>query len=171
MGRRPFRCYRVIKVRQAPGAQAPSPERLPVVRLRLLTLRPRHRTSPTSSPGSAAACLVRSPSQRTRGPQTSGLPLAREVQGCWPLASSRARLLWSNRSCTPTPAVACQLRSRAGCADPKIRIYDSGMKKYGVDAFPHCVHLVRCGPPASAVAGVARPADAPGCVCGGLTEP
>jgi large subunit ribosomal protein L10e len=28
--------------------------------------------------------------------------------------------------------------------DPKIRIYDSGMKRYGVDAFPHCTHLVRC---------------------------
>jgi len=26
--------------------------------------------------------------------------------------------------------------------DPKIRIYDAGMKKYGVDAFPSCVHLV-----------------------------
>jgi len=29
-----------------------------------------------------------------------------------------------------------------GVPDPKIRIYDAGMKKYGVDAFPHCVHLV-----------------------------
>jgi large subunit ribosomal protein L10e len=27
-------------------------------------------------------------------------------------------------------------------ADPKIRIYDAGMKKYSVDAFPTCVHLV-----------------------------
>jgi len=29
-----------------------------------------------------------------------------------------------------------------GVPDPKIRIYDSGMKRYGVDAFPHCIHLV-----------------------------
>lgn len=28
-------------------------------------------------------------------------------------------------------------------ADPKIRIYDAGMKKYSCDAFPACVHLVR----------------------------
>jgi hypothetical protein len=40
-------------------------------------------------------------------------------------------------------------------ADPKIRIYDSGMKKYGVDAFAHCVHLVRCG--ARGAAGAPRP--------------
>jgi large subunit ribosomal protein L10e len=26
--------------------------------------------------------------------------------------------------------------------DPKIRIYDVGMKKKGVDEFPFCVHLV-----------------------------
>jgi large subunit ribosomal protein L10e len=31
-----------------------------------------------------------------------------------------------------------------GVPDPKIRIYDAGMKKYPVDAFPTCVHLVRC---------------------------
>ena len=30
-----------------------------------------------------------------------------------------------------------------GVPDPKIRIYDAGMKKYSVDAFPTCVHLVR----------------------------
>jgi hypothetical protein len=30
-----------------------------------------------------------------------------------------------------------------GVPDPKIRIYDCGMKKYSVDAFPTCVHLVR----------------------------
>merc|ERR1711861_11039 len=29
-----------------------------------------------------------------------------------------------------------------GVPDPKIRIYDAGMKKYSVDAFPACVHLV-----------------------------
>lgn len=29
-----------------------------------------------------------------------------------------------------------------GVPDPKIRIFDVGMKKYSVDAFPHCVHLV-----------------------------
>jgi len=29
-----------------------------------------------------------------------------------------------------------------GVPDPKIRIYDSGMKRYGVDAFPLCIHLV-----------------------------
>lgn len=27
--------------------------------------------------------------------------------------------------------------------DPKIRIYDAGMKKYNCEAFPACVHLVR----------------------------
>jgi hypothetical protein len=32
-----------------------------------------------------------------------------------------------------------------GVPDPKIRIYDAGMKKYSVDAFPTCVHLVRSG--------------------------
>ena len=31
-----------------------------------------------------------------------------------------------------------------GVPDPKIRIYDAGIKKYPVDAFPTCVHLVRC---------------------------
>jgi len=36
-------------------------------------------------------------------------------------------------------------RARVSCdfTDPKIRIYDAGMKKYNVDAFPACVHLVR----------------------------
>ncbi|VAH02906.1 unnamed protein product [Triticum turgidum subsp. durum] len=29
-----------------------------------------------------------------------------------------------------------------GVPDPKIRIYDVGMKKKGVDEFSHCVHLV-----------------------------
>ncbi|GJX68992.1 60S ribosomal protein L10-like protein [Tanacetum coccineum] len=29
-----------------------------------------------------------------------------------------------------------------GVPDPKIRIYDVGMKKKGVDEFPFCVHLV-----------------------------
>ena len=29
-----------------------------------------------------------------------------------------------------------------GVPDPKIRIYDAGMKKYSVDTFPACVHLV-----------------------------
>mmetsp|Transcript_11349 Transcript_11349/g.15453 ORF Transcript_11349/g.15453 Transcript_11349/m.15453 type:complete len:234 (-) Transcript_11349:142-843(-) len=29
-----------------------------------------------------------------------------------------------------------------GVPDPKIRIYDVGMKRYGVDAFPCCIHLV-----------------------------
>ena len=29
-------------------------------------------------------------------------------------------------------------------ADAKIRIYDVGMKKKGVDEFPFCIHLVRC---------------------------
>ena len=29
-----------------------------------------------------------------------------------------------------------------GVPDPKIRIYDAGMKKYSVDALPACVHLV-----------------------------
>ena len=42
------------------------------------------------------------------------------------------------------PAVLGANAWRLWRADPKIRIYDSGMKKYGVDAFPHCVHLVRC---------------------------
>ena len=27
-------------------------------------------------------------------------------------------------------------------ADPKIRIYDAGMKKYSCEAFPACVHHV-----------------------------
>lgn len=30
-----------------------------------------------------------------------------------------------------------------GVPDPKIRIYDVGMKRLDVDAFPYCVHLVR----------------------------
>lgn len=30
-----------------------------------------------------------------------------------------------------------------GVPDPKIRIYDAGAKRSGVDVFPHCVHLVR----------------------------
>lgn len=30
-----------------------------------------------------------------------------------------------------------------GVPDPKIRIYDAGAKRTGVDVFPHCVHLVR----------------------------
>jgi hypothetical protein len=30
-----------------------------------------------------------------------------------------------------------------GVPDPKIRIYDVGMKRIDVDAFPYCVHLVR----------------------------
>jgi large subunit ribosomal protein L10e len=29
-----------------------------------------------------------------------------------------------------------------GVPDPKIRIYDAGCKKYGVEAFPCCVHMV-----------------------------
>ena len=29
-----------------------------------------------------------------------------------------------------------------GVPDPKIRIYDVGMKRKGVDEFPYCVHLV-----------------------------
>merc|ERR1711943_65203 len=29
-----------------------------------------------------------------------------------------------------------------GVPDPKIRIFDAGMKKYGVDTFPYCVHLI-----------------------------
>jgi hypothetical protein len=28
--------------------------------------------------------------------------------------------------------------------DPKIRIYDVGMKRADVDTFPCCVHLARC---------------------------
>ncbi len=28
-----------------------------------------------------------------------------------------------------------------GVPDPKIRIYDAGMKRADVDAFPYCVHL------------------------------
>ena len=35
-------------------------------------------------------------------------------------------------------------RCATNFADPKIRIYDAGMKKYNCDAFPACVHLVRC---------------------------
>lgn len=31
----------------------------------------------------------------------------------------------------------------SGVPDSKIRIYDVGAKKAGVDFFPHCVHLVR----------------------------
>ena len=31
-----------------------------------------------------------------------------------------------------------------GVPDPKIRIYDAGMKKFGVYEFKSCVHLVRC---------------------------
>jgi hypothetical protein len=31
-----------------------------------------------------------------------------------------------------------------GVPDPKIRIYDAGMKRADVDAFPCCVHLARC---------------------------
>lgn len=30
-----------------------------------------------------------------------------------------------------------------GVPDPKIRIYDAGAKKTGVDVFPACIHLVR----------------------------
>jgi hypothetical protein len=30
-----------------------------------------------------------------------------------------------------------------GVPDPKIRIYDVGMKRSDVDTFPYCVHLVR----------------------------
>merc|ERR1712070_1277963 len=29
-----------------------------------------------------------------------------------------------------------------GVPDPKIRIFDAGMKRYGVDTFPYCVHLI-----------------------------
>ena len=29
------------------------------------------------------------------------------------------------------------------CADPKIRIYDAGKKKYGVDDFPFAAHMVK----------------------------
>lgn len=32
-----------------------------------------------------------------------------------------------------------------GVPDPKIRIYDAGAKKTGVDVFPACIHLVRYG--------------------------
>ena len=32
-----------------------------------------------------------------------------------------------------------------GVPDPKIRIYDAGMKRADVDMFPCCVHLARCG--------------------------
>ena len=32
-----------------------------------------------------------------------------------------------------------------GVPDPKIRIYDVGMKRADVDVFPHCVHLARQG--------------------------
>lgn len=32
-----------------------------------------------------------------------------------------------------------------GVPDPKIRIYDVGMKRSDVDAFPYCVHLARYG--------------------------
>lgn len=31
-----------------------------------------------------------------------------------------------------------------GVPDPKIRIYDAGMKRADVDTFPCCVHLARC---------------------------
>jgi large subunit ribosomal protein L10e len=31
-----------------------------------------------------------------------------------------------------------------GVPDPKIRIYDVGMKRADVDTFPYCVHLARC---------------------------
>jgi large subunit ribosomal protein L10e len=34
-------------------------------------------------------------------------------------------------------------RFNRGVPDPKIRIYDAGAKRAGVDVFPHCVHLVR----------------------------
>lgn len=32
-----------------------------------------------------------------------------------------------------------------GVPDPKIRIYDAGAKRTGVDVFPACIHLVRYG--------------------------
>lgn len=37
--------------------------------------------------------------------------------------------------------------------DPKIRIYDVGMKRIDVDAFPYCVHLARYGEGPGAVWG------------------
>ena len=35
-------------------------------------------------------------------------------------------------------------RYRRGVLDPKIRIHDAAMKKFGVYEFKSCVHLVRC---------------------------
>jgi hypothetical protein len=39
--------------------------------------------------------------------------------------------------------------------DPKIRIYDVGMKRFDVDAFPYCVHLARCAEFGSALSTAA----------------
>jgi hypothetical protein len=43
-----------------------------------------------------------------------------------------------------------------GVPDPKIRIYDVGMKRADVDTFPCCVHLARCAPRGGGGAGAAE---------------
>jgi large subunit ribosomal protein L10e len=40
-------------------------------------------------------------------------------------------------------------RYNRGVPDPKIRIFDCGMKRFSVDAFPCCVHMVSCAPRAA----------------------
>lgn len=65
-----------------------------------------------------------------------------------------ASVLGSRRGCFAGPA-RCYRQSKGkpypksrycrGVPDPKIRIYDVGMKRADVDTFPYCVHLARCG--------------------------
>ena len=64
----------------------------------------------------------------------------RRRSGCRPCFSASGR----SRLASHCSGLLGSHDARLARADPKIRIYDSGMKKYGVDAFPHCVHLVRC---------------------------
>lgn len=58
---------------------------------------------------------------------------------CMPCRQQPVCVFASPELPVPTPA-------SSGVPDPKIRIYDVGAKKAGVDFFPHCVHLVRCVP-------------------------
>ena len=62
------------------------------------------------------------------------LPLLQE-QGEQPLPGSIGRLLTVSQ---PYP----KSRFNRGVPDPKIRIFDLGRKRAGVDDFPLCVHLV-----------------------------
>jgi len=65
-----------------------------------------------------------------------------------PLSRARAS------TCYPAGPARCYRQSKGkpypksrycrGVPDPKIRIYDVGMKRADVDTFPCCVHLARC---------------------------